>query len=87
MIHISIWKSPNIIFPTTYSFPDSSGHIGSANLIHPTGNPESLTGIVSFTRVEETSPVEGQFKFITTSGDQLTGHFKAEWDNQIMACG
>jgi hypothetical protein len=87
LIHISIWKAPTITFPTTYTFPDATGQIGNAILIYPTGDPELLTGTVTFTRVEETYPVEGQFKFIAANGTQLVGHFKAEWNNQVMLCG
>jgi hypothetical protein len=87
ILDISIWQSPSITFPTAYTFPDSTGQVGNAILIYPAGEPESLKGTVSFTRVEEAYPLEGNFKFVTASGSQIAGIVKAEWDYQIVLCG
>lgn len=82
-ISISIWQSPDIKLPVTFSFPDDTGQIGFAYL-HPE-NP--LSGKVSFLRVEEARPVEGRFDMRDESGKQFIGKFKAEWDNGAVMCG
>lgn len=84
---ISIWQSPSSSLSSTYIFPDSTGQIGNALLLAPTGNAESITGTISFTHLDEEYPVEGNFKFTTATGNQIVGIFKAQWDYQVMLCG
>ena len=86
-ISISIWQSPNIKLPVTFSFPDETGQIGFA-YIWPELDPlQQLSGEVSFWRVEEGIPVEGEFSFTTESGQQFKGSFTAEWGNEVVYCG
>lgn len=82
-ISISIWQSPDIKLPVTFSFPDDMGQIGFAYL-HP-DNP--LGGEVSFLRVDEAGPVEGRFDLRDENGRQFNGEFFAEWGNKVMYCG
>jgi hypothetical protein len=82
-ISISIWQSPDIKLPVTFSFPDDTGQIGFAYL-HPE-NP--LSGKVSFLRVGEAGPVEGRFDLRDENGKRFIGKFKAEWDNGTVMCG
>ena len=87
IIHISIWQSPDIKLPVTFSFPDQTGQIGTA-YIRPELHPlQQLSGEVSFKRVEEGIPVEGAFNLETESGKQFKGRFKAEWGNEVVYCG
>ena len=87
IIDISIWQSPDIKLPTTYSFPDETGQVGNALLRLQAGLPEQLTGRVSFPRVEQGVPVEGEFNLLTEAGQKFKGKFEAEWGDQIAMCG
>ena len=83
MINISIWQPPEILVSVTFSFPDETGQIGFA-YIHP---DDRLSGKVFFLRVDEASPVEGDFDLKDHSGRQFKGKFKAEWGNEVVYCG
>jgi hypothetical protein len=87
IIDLSIWKSPDIRLPTTYSFPDETGQVGNALLRLQAGLPEQLTGRVLFPRVEQDMAVEGEFDLLTEAGQKFKGRFEAEWGNQIVMCG
>jgi hypothetical protein len=86
-ITISIWKSPDIKFPSTFSFPDETGQVGYAYILPELDPLGQLSGEVFFWRVDGESPVEGQFDLVTDSGQQFKGQFKAEWGNEIVYCG
>ena len=81
LIDISIWQSPEIKFPVTFSFPDNSGQVGNAILVRPVGLPEPLTGTVFFWRAGQENPVEGKFELRTETGNLFKGKFKAEWSD------
>ena len=83
IINISIWQSPDISLPVTFSVPDDTGQIGFA-YIHP---DNQLSGEVFFLRVDEARPVEGEFSLNDESGRQFNGKFKAEWGNVTAMCG
>ena len=87
MIDISIWQSPDIKLPVTFSFPDNTGQIGNASLLLPAGVPEQLTGNVHFQKVKQERTVEGEFTLVTAAGRQFKGKFTAVWQNQIVMCG
>jgi hypothetical protein len=87
LISVSIWQSPDIQFPETFSFPDDTGQVGNASLTHPVGSPEQLSGTISFPHVDQSIVVEGRFDLMDETGKQYKGIFKAEWDDQIMLCG
>jgi hypothetical protein len=87
VINISIYRSPAIMLPAAFSFPDDTGRVGNALLVLPVGSPELLTGKVSFQRVELEFQVEGKFDLATETGKQFKGRFKAEWDNEPVYCG
>ena len=87
VIDVSIWQSPDIKYPVTFSFPDQSGKIGNAVHRSATDEYEMLSGMVSFQRVEEGQPVEGKFELVSETGKQFKGRFKADWGNQIIMCG
>ena len=86
-ITVSMYQSPEIQFPTTFSFPDDTLNIGTALLIVPLGSPEPLTGKVSLQRVLQDTPVAGQFELVTKAGEHFKGKFIAEWGNEIVLCG
>ena len=86
-IKISIWQSPHIKHPVTFSFPNETGQIGVVYIPTNLSFFQELHGEVSFQRVEEGVPVEGEFSFTAESGEQLNGTFKAEWGNQVVYCG
>ena len=87
VIGISIYQSPDIKLPVKFSFPDDTGQVGNALLVFPAGTPEQLTGKVSFQRVEQATPVEGEFDLLTEMGERFNGRFMAEWNNQPVYCG
>ena len=86
-VTISIWQSPDIKLPFTFSFPDETRQIGFAYILPELDPLEELTGKVTFWRVEQDVPVEGEFDFMTQRGKHFKGKFKAEWGNQIVMCG
>ncbi|MCI0554265.1 MAG: hypothetical protein L0287_25230 [Anaerolineae bacterium] len=87
IIYVSIWQSPDIKLPVTFTFPDETGQIGFAYIIPDLDPLQQLSGEVFFWRVEEGIPVEGEFNFTTESGKQFKGKFKAEWGDQVVYCG
>jgi len=87
IIYISIWQSPDIKLPARFSFPDETGQVGNAYILPELDLLQPLSGEVSFRRVEEGISVEGGFNFMTESGKQFTGKFKAEWGNEIIYYG
>ena len=86
-ITISIYQSPDIKLPTTFLFPDDTLSIGNALLMLPMGSSEQLTGKVSFQRVSQDIPVEGQLDLVTNAGEHFKGKFIAEWGNEVVYCG
>ena len=87
VINISIWQSPDIKLPVTFSFPDETGQVGNAAYLLLSEEYEQLSGKVSFQRVGERSPVEGEFSFTSEKGEQFKGKFKANWGDEIVMCG
>jgi len=87
MIHISIWQFPDISLPVTYSFPDDTGQVGNALLLHEVGLPEQLNGKVFFWQVNQEGLTEGKFDLVTEAGQLFKGQFKAEWGDEIVYCG
>jgi hypothetical protein len=86
-VYISIYQSPEIIHPVTFSFPDKTMRIGNAYLPRPDGSPEQLTGKVFFAGVHTGRTVEGRFDLTSTRGEKFIGTFRAEWGNQVAYCG
>ena len=86
-MNISIYRSPDIKLPSSYSFPDETMREGNALLLLPAGIPEQWTGKVWFQRVDEGIPVEGRFHFKSEAGVQFEGKFVAEWGHEIIYCG
>lgn len=86
-ISISIWQAPQLTSPKTFSFPDETGQVGNASLMHSTGTAEQLSGKVTFSSLKEGSPAEGRFELSTGTGQRFAGEFHAEWDDRIVMCG
>ena len=86
-ITISIWQSPSFTFPVTFSFPDETMRVGIAYSLPELDPLEELTGKVTFWRVEEGSPVEGEFNFTSSRGEDFRGKFEAQWGEEIVYCG
>lgn len=84
---ISIYRSPDIKLPSSYSFSDETMSEGHTYLLLPDGLPEQLAGRVWFQRVEAGLPVEGRFQFRTEAGVEFEGQFVAEWGDEIVYCG
>ncbi|HEX2994198.1 MAG TPA: hypothetical protein VHP14_05220 [Anaerolineales bacterium] len=87
VIGISIYQSPDIDQPASFSFPDDTGQIGNALRLLPSSWPDPLIGKVSFQRVEPGMPVEGEFSFVTDLGERIKGRFIAEWNSAPIVCG
>jgi hypothetical protein len=86
-ITISIYQPPNIQRFVRFSFPDETLREGHALLVLPVDVPETLTGQVSFQRVEQGVPVDGQFDLSTEGGRHFKGTFLADWGNETVYCG
>ena len=86
-IIISIWKSPDIKFPTAFSFPDETGVIGHAYILSGTYPFARLSGEVFFRRVDQENPVVGEFDLTDENGIRFKGQFSATWKNEVVACG
>ena len=86
-IAISIYQSPDIRFPISFSFPDESMTEGSALLLSSAGLAEGLNGEVWFPRVDQEIPVEGRFQLQSGAGVQFEGKFIAKWGDEIVYCG
>jgi len=86
-ITVSIWQSPSFIFPVNFSFPDESMRVGTAYSLAELDPLEELTGKVTFWRVEEGMPVEGEFNLTSARGERFEGKFVAEWENKAVYCG
>ena len=86
-ITVSIWQSPDIKFPSTFSLPDETGQVGHAYILSELGPLIPLNGEVSFQHVSEGTPVEGRFSLTSERGDAFDGKFVAEWEGQIVYCG
>jgi hypothetical protein len=86
-IMISIWQSPDINRPSRFSLPDKGGSVGNVVSVSPSGEYKQLKGTVSFGRVEEGMPVEGEFSLTSDGGEEFTGSFEAQWGNKIVYCG
>jgi hypothetical protein len=84
---ISIYQSPQILHPVTFSLPDESMEDGIAYLLLPARLPEPLSGKVFFERVESGKVVEGRFDLISARGEKFKGKFRAEWGSQVVYCG
>jgi hypothetical protein len=86
-ITISIWESPDIKFPSTFSFPDETGQFGHAYILPELDPLIQLSGKVSFWRVEQGNPVEGEFDLWDKNGKHFEGKFRAEWESIGAMCG
>lgn len=86
-LYVSIYQSPEIAHPVTFSFPDETMRGGNAYLLLPDGSPEQLIGKVFFERVHAGKSVRGRFDLISAGGEKFKGAFRAEWGNQMAYCG
>lgn len=86
-IIISIWQSPEIKLPSTFSFPHENRNVGDAFYVSASGEFEQLTGQVSFGLIREGRPVKGKFRFSKENGAQLQGKINAGWGNELVYCG
>ena len=87
IIYISIWQSPDMTFPKSFSFPDDTRQVGNAMYQSVNGEYETLSGRVWFEGVSEEKPIEGRFSLKSERGGQFEGQFRANWSHQIMLCG
>ena len=86
-ITILIWQSPDIKIPTTFTFPDDTGQVGTAYILPELDPLQQLRGTIFFWQVEEGRPIGGRFELVTEAGQRFEGQFKAEWENQMALCG
>jgi hypothetical protein len=86
-LNISIWESPDIKFPATFSFPDETGQSGHAYILSELDSLIQLSGKVFFWRVEQGNPVEGEFDLRGENGKRFKGMFRAEWESIGAMCG
>jgi hypothetical protein len=86
-ITISIWQSPDIKIPTTFTFPDDTNQIGTAYILPELDPLQLLSGTVLFRRVIEGNPIEGKFELVTQAGQRFAGQFEARWENTVALCG
>ncbi len=86
-IDISIWQSPDITFPKTFSFPDDTSQVGNVLYRSANGEYETLSGRVWFESVSVEKPIAGRFSLKSESGGQFAGQFSAVWNHQSALCG
>jgi hypothetical protein len=86
-IAISIYQSPSIRRPMTFSFPDETMRVGNASLLFQDNSSQQLSGRVFFQHVEQGVLTEGKFDLHTETGEQFKGRFQAEWGNEVVMCG
>lgn len=86
-LYISIWRSPDILFPSTFELPDDEAQIGNAYILPELDPYTPLSGEVWFQRVEEGMPIEGRFSLTSERGEMFEGRFVAEWESQVIYCG
>jgi len=87
VIYISIWQSPIINSPNTFSVRNDLEQDGNAYIIAELDPYIMLNGKVSFQSVKAGMPVEGSFKLTSESGEQYEGQFIAAWQNGDVLCG
>jgi hypothetical protein len=86
-IRISIWQSPDIKVPSTFSFPDETGRVGQVYILSDLDPMIPLSGKVFFQRGDRESPVEGEFVLMGENGKRFKGKFNAKWENKVVYCG
>ena len=86
-IYIDIWKAPDIRFPSAFMLPDDEGQIGYAYILPDLDPFVQLSGNVFLQSVSVDKPVEGRFRLKSEWGKHFEGHFVAEWEDKIVACG
>ena len=87
LVTISIYQSPDIRGRKTFTFPDSSGRVGSAMFRPKFGEGEAMAGSVSLDRVQRGTPIDGAFDLISESGVRYRGRFHAIWSQHQAFCG
>lgn len=87
LVYISIWKSLNILVPSTFELPDEETQSGEAYILPASGMRVELSGKVWLQRAEEGMPVEGRFRLTSERGEAYEGGFVAEWESQTVYCG
>jgi len=83
-VDISIWKTPNIKVPVTFSFSDYSGQTGNANYRSASDEYGQLSGTVFFWHVEEENQVMGSLDLAAEDGRRFEGQFEFDWEDQII---
>ena len=87
VIYISIWRAPDINFPSIFPIRKDAEQEGHAYILPELGPYVMLNGEVSFRQVRAGMPVEGRFSLTSERGDQFEGQFIAEWGDQVVFCG
>ena len=83
VIYISIWKSPDIKFPSTFPFRDETNQIGQAYILPELDPLILLNGKVSLSHVNAESPVEGAFDLKDENGNHFKGRFQSRVGKSI----
>ena len=86
-VYISIWKSPDIPFPSAFEIPDVERQVGEAYIHSESGMRVELSGKVWFQRVEEGTRIRGRFRLTSERGEAYEGGFAAEWESLTVYCG
>jgi len=86
-IYISIWRVPDIKFPSMYVLPDDEGQVGYGYILPELGPYTVLNGEVFLQSVSGDKPVEGRFNLKSERGERFEGRFIAEWEEKVILCG
>jgi len=86
-IYISIWKTPDIRFPSMYALPDDKGQVGYAYILPELDPFIVLSGDVYLQSVSVDKPIEGRFNLKSEGGERFEGRFIAKWGDKVMLCG
>jgi len=86
-VYIDIWKAPDIKYPSTFVLPVNEGQTDYAYILPELDPFVQLSGDVFLQSVNVDKTVEGRFRLKSERGEHFEGHFVAEWESKIVACG
>ena len=84
---ISIWQAPEIVTPMTFALSNPTDMTGSASLRTDADALDPVSGTITFDSVLVNSPVDGEYRLTSSSGELFEGSFSAVWVEFTSHCG
>ncbi len=95
-IEVSIWSEADSL-EATFSFPDKTQEVGGATYYPDLRSRKSLNwskaphqelaGSLYLKKLNDQTPVLGEFDFVADNNFHMKGKFEAQWGNETAACG